>query len=132
MSPRPWSPRSAGRPEHRDDRRVPPLREPAVRARLLQRHQLRGGEDREAALPTIYIEIGVAVARGPPLIVIAETSILASPALASATTIVFMELSNQEALRGVSAGWLCSRCLLPSLSGPGRSPPDAQQAAHRL
>lgn len=55
-------------------------------------------EQREAALPAIYIEIGVAVARGLPLIVIAETSIPASPALASATTIVFTELSNQEAL----------------------------------
>jgi hypothetical protein len=56
-------------------------------------------ERREAALAAIYIEIGVAVARGLPLIVIAETSIPASPALASATTIVVTELGNQEALR---------------------------------
>jgi hypothetical protein len=53
----------------------------------------------EAALAAIYIEIGVAVARGLPLIVIAGTSIPASPALAGATTIVMTELGNEEALR---------------------------------
>ena len=39
-------------------------------------------ERHEAALAAIYIEIGVAVARSLPLIVIAGTSIPASPALA--------------------------------------------------
>jgi hypothetical protein len=56
-------------------------------------------ERHEASLPAIYIEIGVAVARGLPLIVIAGMSIPASPALASATTIVMTELDNEEALR---------------------------------
>ncbi len=53
----------------------------------------------EASLPAIYIEIGVAVARGLPLMVIAGTSIPASPALAGATTIVMTELGNEGALR---------------------------------
>jgi len=53
----------------------------------------------EAALAAIYIEIGVTVARGLPLIVIAGTSIPGSPALAGATTIVMTELGNEEALR---------------------------------
>ena len=53
----------------------------------------------EAALAAIYIEIGVAVARSLPLIVIAGTSNPASPALAGATTIVMTELGNEEALR---------------------------------
>ena len=56
-------------------------------------------ERHEASLPAIYIEIGVAVARGLPLMVIAGTSIPASPALAGATTIVMTELGNEEALR---------------------------------
>jgi hypothetical protein len=54
---------------------------------------------REASLPAIYIEIGVTVAHGLPLIVIAGTSIPASPALASAATIVTTELGNEQALR---------------------------------
>jgi hypothetical protein len=53
----------------------------------------------EASLPAIYIEIGVAVARGLPLIVIAGTAIPASPALAGAAAIVMTELGNEQALR---------------------------------
>ena len=53
----------------------------------------------QGALAAIYIEIGVAVARSLPLIVIAGTSIPASPALAGATTIIMTELGNEEALR---------------------------------
>lgn len=56
-------------------------------------------ERHKAALAAIYIEIGVALARSLPLIVIAGTSIPASPALAGATTVVMTELGNEEALR---------------------------------
>jgi hypothetical protein len=56
-------------------------------------------ERHEASLPAIYIEIGVAVARGLPLIVIAGTAIPASPALAGAAAIVMTELGNEQALR---------------------------------
>ena len=56
-------------------------------------------ERHEASLSAIYIEIGVVVARGLPLLVIAGTSIPASPALAGATTIVMTQLGNEEALR---------------------------------
>jgi len=56
-------------------------------------------EQRDASLSAIYIEIGVAVARGLPLLVIAGTSIPPSPALAGATTIVMTQLGNEEALR---------------------------------
>jgi len=56
-------------------------------------------ERHEASLPAIYVEIGVAVARGLPLIVIAGTVIPASPALAGAAAIVMTELGNEKALR---------------------------------
>lgn len=56
-------------------------------------------EHHEASLTAIYIEIGVAVARGLPLIVIAGTAIPASPALAGAAAIVITELGNEQALR---------------------------------
>jgi hypothetical protein len=56
-------------------------------------------ERHEASLPAIYIEIGVAIARGLPLIVIAGTAIPASPALAGAAAIVMTELGNEQALR---------------------------------
>ena len=56
-------------------------------------------ERHEASLPAIYIEIGVVVGRGLPLLVIAGPSIPASPALAGATTIVMTQLGNEEALR---------------------------------
>lgn len=82
-------------------------------------------ERREAALAAIYIEIGVAVARGLPLIVIAETSIPASPALASATTIVFTELGNQEALR-LHLGLLLRQLqAAPRADQPARLPTSA-------
>src|SRR5581483_7720671 len=56
-------------------------------------------EQHGGSLTAIYIEIGVAVARGLPLLVIAEASIPASPALAGATTIVMTGLDNEQALR---------------------------------
>jgi Restriction endonuclease len=56
-------------------------------------------ERHEASLPAIYIEIGVAVASGLPLIIIAGTAIPAVPALAGAAVIVMTELGNEEALR---------------------------------
>lgn len=56
-------------------------------------------ERHEASLSAIYIEIGVAVARGLPLLVIAGPSIPPSPGLVGATTIVMTQLDNEEALR---------------------------------
>ena len=56
-------------------------------------------ERHEASLSAIYIEIGVAVARGLPLLVIAGPSIPPSPGLVGATTIVMTQLGNEEALR---------------------------------
>lgn len=56
-------------------------------------------ERHEASLSAIYIEIGVAVSRGLPLIVIAGTTIPASPALAGAAAVVMTELGNEQALR---------------------------------
>lgn len=82
-------------------------------------------ERREAALAAIYIEIGVAVARGLPLIVIAETSIPASPALASATTIIFTELGNQEALRLHLGVLLRQLQAAPRADQPARLPTSA-------
>ena len=79
-------------------------------------------ERHEASLPAIYIEIGVAVARGLPLIVIAETPIPASPALASATTIVFTELGNQEALRLHLGVFLRQMHSAPQMEQPARLP----------
>jgi hypothetical protein len=58
-----------------------------------------GLERHKAALAAIYIEIGVAVARSLPLIVVAGASTPASSALAGATTVVMTELGNEEALR---------------------------------
>lgn len=54
---------------------------------------------RDASLPAIYVEIGVAVGRGLPLLVIAGPSIPPSPALAGATTIIMTQPGNEEALR---------------------------------
>ena len=79
-------------------------------------------ERHEASLPAIYIEIGVAVARGLPLIVIAGTSIPASPALASATTIVMTELGNEEALRLHLGVFLRQMQSAPQMEQPARLP----------
>jgi Restriction endonuclease len=54
---------------------------------------------RDASRSAIYVEIGVAVARGLPLLVITEPSIPPSPALVGATTIIITQLGNEEALR---------------------------------
>jgi Restriction endonuclease len=56
-------------------------------------------ERHEASLSAIYIEIGVVVARGLPLLVIAGQYMPASSALAGATTIIMTQLGNEEALR---------------------------------
>jgi hypothetical protein len=79
-------------------------------------------ERHEASLPAIYIEIGVAVARGLPLIVIAGPSIPASPALAGATTIVFTELGNEESLRLHLGVFLRQMQSAPQVERPARLP----------
>ena len=79
-------------------------------------------ERHEASLPAIYIEIGVAVTRGLPLIVIAGTSIPASPALAGATTIVMTELGNEEALRLHLGVFLRQMHSAPRMEQPARLP----------
>jgi hypothetical protein len=56
-------------------------------------------EQRDASLAAIYVEIGVAVARHLPLVVLAELSVPPSPALVGATTIIMTRLENEEALR---------------------------------
>jgi hypothetical protein len=53
----------------------------------------------DPSLSAIYVEIGVAVARSLPLVVVAESSVPPSPALAGATTIIMTQLGNEEALR---------------------------------
>ena len=86
----------------------------------------------EAALAAIYIEIGVAVARGLPLIVIAEPSIPASPALAGATTIVITQLGNEEALRLHLGVFLRQVQAAPGRSGPPACPPRRLPRFRRL
>jgi hypothetical protein len=53
----------------------------------------------DASLSAIYVEIGVAVARSLPLVIVAESSVPPSPALAGATTIIMTQLGNEEALQ---------------------------------
>lgn len=79
-------------------------------------------ERHEASLPAIYIEIDVAVARGLPQIVIAGTSIPASPALPGATNIVMTELGNEEALRLHLGLFLRQMQSAPSVGQPARLP----------
>lgn len=79
-------------------------------------------ERHDASLPAIYIEIGVAVARGLPVLVIAEASIPASPALASATTIVMTGLENNEALRLHVGVFLRQMQSAPRTEQPARLP----------
>src|SRR4051812_15395555 len=57
-----------------------------------------GRRKRDASLPAIYLEIGVATARDLPLVVIAEPPDPPSPALAGVATII-TQLDNEEALR---------------------------------
>ena len=79
-------------------------------------------ERHEASLSAIYIEIGVAVARGLPLLVIAGPSIPPSPALAGATTIVMTQLGNEEALRLHLGVFLRQLQSSPRVRQPARLP----------
>jgi hypothetical protein len=77
---------------------------------------------RDASLPAIYVEIGVAVGRGLPLLVVAGPSIPPSPALSGATTIVLTQLGNEEALRLHLGLFLRQVEAAPRAQSPARPP----------
>lgn len=90
---------------------------------------------RDASLPAIYVEIGVAVGRGLPLLVIAGPSIPPSPALAGATTIIMTQLGNEEALRlhlGLFLRQLRAAPRVQNLARPPTPPTPSVPAAYAL
>jgi Restriction endonuclease len=90
---------------------------------------------RDASLPAIYVEIGVAVGRGLPLLVIAGPSIPPSPALAGATTIIMTQLGNEEALRlhlGLFLRQLRAAPRVQNLARPPTPPAPSVPAAYAL
>lgn len=89
-------------------------------------------ERHEASLPAIYIEIGVAVARGLPLIVIAGRAVPASPALAGATAIVMTELGNEQALRLHLGVFVRQMQAAPRADQPARLPASPAPHFRRL